>query len=47
MNLYAYTIATPIATYHDCICAPDRDSAFDAVIASLPSDSILIELEQV
>ncbi len=47
MNLYAYTISTPIATYHECICSTDRDSAFDAVIASLPADSILIELEQV
>jgi hypothetical protein len=47
MNLYAYTIALPHATYHECVCAPDHASALSTVLATLPSDAVLLEIEQV
>lgn len=47
MNLYAYTIATLTATYHEAICATDRDEAVSAVLATLPSGAVLVELELV
>lgn len=47
MELYAFTIATPSCTYHECLCAPDHDAALSTILATMPSDGILIEIEQV
>lgn len=47
MNLYAYTIATMHTSYHECICATDRDAAVSAVLAAMLPDEVLIELELV
>lgn len=47
MDLYAFTISTPTSTYHECICSTDHDAALATIIATMPSDGILIEMEQV